>query len=125
MEELLRQVARKAGENKRRFNTEELLQLHGILDVNNVVLPIYVAADLSCIPPPVNSAQFEVRSLSSSVDDLHSQPSAMKQQIEKPCNVILPSSSPCVSHRRLRSYVLMYHHLIRPWPIHLDLQARL
>jgi hypothetical protein len=38
---------------------------------------MYVAADLSCIPPPVNSAQFEVKNLSSSEDDLRSQLAAI------------------------------------------------
>jgi hypothetical protein len=93
IEELPRQVVRKAGENKRRLDTDDLLQLYGVLDVNKVVLPIYVAADLARIPPPVNSAQFEVTRLSSSVDDLRSQLSAMKQQVEQLCNVILPLSS--------------------------------
>ena len=77
IEELPRQVVRKAGENKRRLDTEDLLQLYGVLDVNKVVLPIYVAADLARIPPPVNSAQFEVKRLSSSVDELRSQLSAI------------------------------------------------
>jgi hypothetical protein len=37
MDELPGQVVREVGENKRRLDTDDLLQLYGILDVNKVV----------------------------------------------------------------------------------------
>ena len=46
IDDMPRQVNRKAGENKRRLDTEDLLTLYSVLDVNKIVLPRYIALDL-------------------------------------------------------------------------------
>ena len=90
---------RKAGENKRRLDTDDLLHLYSILDVNKIALPMYVAANLARIPPSMRSTQPDIGNLQTTVSDLHSQVSVMKLQLESLCAVMLPCTSPTTVQR--------------------------
>ena len=84
IDDMPRQVNRKAGENKRRLDTEDLLTLYSVLDVNKIVLPRYTALDLSRVPTTATSTspvQFNTKMLETAVDDLHNQMESMKLQL--------------------------------------------
>ena len=68
-----RQQARR-GESKRKLDMDELLKLYGILDRANLVVPVFVAADLSR-SPPFNPDATDFFSLASSVEFVSGQTS--------------------------------------------------
>ena len=96
--ELPKQVNRKAGENKRRLDTDDLLHLYCLLDVNKVTLPTYVAADLTRIPPSVNSGQSDIKNLILTVGEIHSHMAVMKQQLETLCSVCVECTGSTLQH---------------------------
>ena len=84
---LPRNITRKAGENKRRLDTEDTLQLYALLDVNKVALPTFVAANLSRLPAPINSTGSEISLLKLDVHELSKQMASIQSKLDSLCSV--------------------------------------
>jgi hypothetical protein len=79
-EALPRQQVRR-GENKRKLDTDDLLKLYGALDRASLALPVFVAANLSRIPPFSPDAT-DFCSLASSVEFLSGQMSDVMKRLD-------------------------------------------
>jgi len=79
-EVLPRQQTRR-GESKRKLDTDDLLKLYGVLDRATLVLPVFVAANLSRIPP-FNPDATDFCSLASSVEFLSGQMSDVMKRLD-------------------------------------------
>lgn len=90
--DLPRNVTRKAGENKRRMDTDDTLQLFALLDVNKAPLPTFAATNLSRLPAPVNSTGSEISFLKHDVHDLHDKLAYVQSKLDSLCSVVVPST---------------------------------
>jgi hypothetical protein len=88
-------VTRKAGENKRRMDTDDTLQLFALLDVNKATLPLFAATNLSLLPSPVNSTRSEISFLMQDVHDLHEKLTSVQSKLDNLCSVFVPSTVQC------------------------------
>lgn len=67
-----RMSTRRPGNNKRRLDTTDILELFGVLDQANITLPSFVALNLSRVPPFMPDAT-DFCALAASVEYLHGQ----------------------------------------------------
>ena len=73
---LPRNIIRKAGDNKRRLDVDDIYNLMVQLDQLKVTLPVYVASDLTRIPP-INPSEADVCALAVNMGHLRTEISSM------------------------------------------------
>ena len=71
-EGISRNVKRQAGDNKRKLDSEDLLNLYSVLDAAKIKLPRYTVANLRHIPS-INAGEVDLYALAATVNNLNSQ----------------------------------------------------
>jgi len=71
-EGISRNVKRQAGDNKRKLDSEDLLNLYSVLDAAKIKLPQYTVANLRHIPS-INAGEVDLYALAATVNNLNSQ----------------------------------------------------